>query len=111
MAAGYIYAEIGRALETLSHNSIQHRAHVPRQRKAQLLAKAAATTPWLSTDLQSEPLQAVAFLIEAVLQMPAPHKAPTASLLRPFANLETQFVRVLDIFERLERAEQLSKSR
>ena len=111
LAAGYIYAEIGRALETLSYNSIQHRAHVPRQRKAQLLAKAAAATPWLSTDLQSEPLPAVSFLVEAVIQTPAPQKPLTPSLFRPFANLETQFVRVLDIFERLERAEQLSKSR
>ncbi len=111
LAAGLIYAEIGRALEALSCDSISHRAHVPSRRKAQLLAKAAAATPWLTGAQHTDALEAASFLIESVLQTPAPSKPPSASLFRPFVNLETQFVRVLDIFERLERAEQLSKSR
>jgi phytoene synthase len=111
LAAGLIYAEIGRALEALSCDSISHRAHVPSRRKAQLLAKAAAATPWLTGARHTDALEAASFLIESVLQTPAPSKPPSASLFRPFVNLETQFVRVLDIFERLERAEQLSKSR
>ena len=111
LAAGLIYAEIGRSLEALSCDSVSHRAHVPSGRKAQLLAKAAAATPWLSAHQQTEALQAATFLIDAVIQTPAALKPQPASLFRPFVNLETQFVRVLDIFERLERAEQLSKSR
>ena len=110
LAAGLIYAEIGRALEALSHDSVAHRAHVSGARKAQLLTKATAATPWLSRGADAEPLAAVAFLIESVKQTPAPvSKVPVAP--RPFVNVESQFVRVLDIFERLERAEQLSKSR
>jgi phytoene synthase len=111
LAAGLIYAEIGRALEALSHDSVSHRAHVPTSRKVQLLTKAVAATPWLSRGTVSEPLQAVAFLIEAVKQTPAPVAVKAAPQPRPFVKVESQFVRVLDIFERLERAEQMSKSR
>jgi hypothetical protein len=46
-----------------------------------------------------------------VKQTPAPVAAKVAHQPRPFVNVESKFVRVLDIFERLERAEQLSKSR
>jgi phytoene synthase len=65
LAAGLIYAEIGRALEALSHDSVSHRAHVPTSRKVQLLTKAVAATPWLSRGDLATPLPAVAFLIEA----------------------------------------------
>jgi 2-keto-3-deoxy-L-fuconate dehydrogenase len=75
------------------------------------LTKAVAATPWLSRGTVSEPLQAVAFLIEAVKQTPAPVAAKALAQPRPFVNVGPQFVRVLDIFERLERAEQMSKSR
>jgi phytoene synthase len=109
LAAGLIYAEIGRALEALSHDSISHRAHVPSARKAWLLTRAVAATPWLARGASVEPLPAVAFLVEAVKQTPAAPKAAVQP--RPFVNVESQFIRVLDIFERLERAEQMSKSR
>jgi len=111
LAAGMIYAEIGRALEALSHDSVSHRAHVPTSRKVQLLTKAVATTPWLSRGAIATPLPAVAFLIEAVKQTPAPVAAKPTSQPRPLVTVESQFVRVLGIFERLERAEQMSKSR
>jgi len=111
LAAGLIYAEIGRALEALSHDSVSHRAHVPTSRKVQLLTKALAATPWLSRGTVSEPLPCVVFLIEAVKQTPAPVAVKPAMQPRPFVNVESQFIRVLDIFERLERAEQMSKSR
>jgi hypothetical protein len=84
---------------------------VPTSRKVQLLTKAVAATPWLSRGAVATPLPAVAFLIEAVTQTPAPVAAKGAPQPRPFVNVESQFVRVLDIFERLERAEQMSKSR
>jgi len=111
LAAGLIYAEIGRALEALSHDSVSHRAHVPGARKAQLLGKAVAATPWLSRGIAEEPLRAVAFLIEAVKQTPAPAVVKPLSQPRPSGSMETQFIRVLDMFERLERAEQMSKTR
>jgi phytoene synthase len=111
LAAGLIYAEIGRAVEALSHDSVSHRAHVPTSRKVQLLTKAVAATPWLTRGAVIEPLRAVAFLIEAVKQTPAPVAAKALAQPRPFVNVGPQFVRVLDIFERLERAEQMSKSR
>ena len=106
-----IYAEIGRALEALSHDSVSHRAHVPTSRKVQLLMQAVAATPWLARGAVATPLPAVTFLIEAVKQTPAPVAAKPAAQPRPFVKAESQFVRVLDIFERLERAEQMSKSR
>ena len=111
LAAGLIYAEIGRALEALSHDSISHRAHVPGARKVQLLAKAVVATPWLARSQSVEPLLAVRFLIDAVDQTPAPAFVNPIPRPRPFGAMELQFIRVLDIFERLERAEQMSKSR
>ena len=106
LAAGMIYAEIGRALERLSLDSISHRAHVPRARKARLLAMATASVPLLSRGWSVDALPCVDFLIEAVARTPAPDEAASAARARPMLNFRPRFIRVLEIFERLERAEQ-----
>jgi len=105
LTASLLYAEIGRELERLSLDSIAHRARVPGRRKAALLAQAALTAPWLKAPAPSPALDAVAFLVDAVREAPAPPRRKESSswAIRP------QFLRVLEMYERLERAEQFGE--
>jgi phytoene synthase len=103
LAAAMLYAEIGVALEhELGLDSINHRARVSGRRKARLVARAVATTPFLSRASRAPPLDSVSFLIEAVMRSPAPMRVGSAAI-------GPQFLRVLDMFERLERAERFGK--
>ncbi|HEY8125566.1 MAG TPA: phytoene/squalene synthase family protein [Methylocystis sp.] len=100
LAAALLYAEIGRELEErLGLDCVTRRARVGAPRKLALVARAGVTSPWLSGGASSPPLDAATFLIEAVARHP----------LRPLrvadAGAVPQFLRVLEIFERLERAE------
>ncbi len=103
LSAAMLYAEIGREVENLSHNSVMYRAHVSTARKLQLLAQAAFLTPLLKRDTSLPPLEEVRFLIEAVEAAPLPQSiycgSSAARVPKP------QFQRVLAIFERLERSE------
>ncbi len=103
LAAALIYAEIGRALEALSHDSIGQRARVSGRRKLELLARAVATAPTLAASVPAPALPQVAFLIDAVARHPAARLAPRRKAAAP-RDLVARFVRVLDMFERLERA-------
>jgi phytoene synthase len=103
LSAAILYAEIGRKLENLSYDSIAHRARVSGPRKAQLLAQALFMTPYLKDEASIPPLNAVRFLIEAVAASPLPVQAPAPSVSH---HLKPQFLRVLAIFERLERGEE-----
>jgi phytoene synthase len=101
LAAGLIYAEIGREIEQHGFDSIDHRAHVPTSRKVHLLARAVAGAPFLARGTSRDSLGAVDFLLAAIgPRMNASVPPQAARRLRP------QFIRVLEIFERLERAEQ-----
>ena len=102
-AAALIYSEIGRALEVLSLDSVGHRARVSGRRKIELLARAFAVAPMLSTSATMSCLPQAAFLLDAVVRSPAPVPRATGSVIGPL-ELGTRFIRVLDMFERLERA-------
>lgn len=100
LAAAMLYAEIGCELEgRYALDSITHRARVGGARKLALVARASIASPWLSDGAPIAPLDAAMFLIEAVARHP----------VRPLCGAENgavpQFLRVLEIFERLERAE------
>jgi phytoene synthase len=99
LTAGSLYAEIGRAVERLSYDSVNHRAYVPGRRKLYLLSRAIVRTPLLQARTQAAPLPQVSYLIDAVQKMHAPSIASHAHAAR-----EPQFLRVLAIFERMERA-------
>jgi phytoene synthase len=104
LTAGLLYAEIGREIESLYFDSMNFRAHVSTGRKMQLLAKAVALTPWLKKDWSVMTLDAVRFLIEAVESEPVRVSTQKSELL----SFKPQFLRVLEIFERLERADQFA---
>jgi phytoene synthase len=105
LSAAILYAEIGRELERLSLDSIAHRARVSAPRKAQILAKAVFASPWLAPSSSVGALEAVLFLIDAVMNSPAPRPEKKPARV----NVRVQFLRVLEMFERLERAEQFGE--
>jgi 15-cis-phytoene synthase len=102
LAAALLYAEIGRRLESLSLDSIGHRARVPGSRKVRILGRALMRAPLLRNEPPAAPLDAAAFLVAAVAATPAP--GPRAR--RSGIQTVPQFLRVLEIFERLERSQQ-----
>jgi phytoene synthase len=108
LAAGLIYSEIGRELERIKLDPINRRARVPGLRKSQLLAKAVAMTPWLERDLTTSALPAAKLLLEAVANHPAPPEEIKFGT-RTRGEFRLQLIRVLEIFERLQRAEQFGK--
>jgi len=99
LAASAIYAEIGREVERSRHDSINTRARVRAERKLSLLLKSCILAPTLSTvEAPAPPLDATAFLVDAV------HRLRGAVAER--YSVRAHALRVLAIFERLERAEQ-----
>jgi hypothetical protein len=69
-----------------------------------LLAHAAASAARLATAPPAPPLPATAFLVDAVTHS----RLALISDSRGLANVRRSFLRVLDIFEQLERSEQFS---
>ena len=104
LAAALLYAEIGRDLERRrALDSIAHRAHVSAPRKFALLAKAVTLSPFLPRDAAIPPLRGALFLVEAVAQRPVHAARDDAD------GFIAHLLRVLEIFERLERAERFGE--
>ncbi|GLI94877.1 phytoene/squalene synthase family protein [Methylocystis echinoides] len=104
LAAALLYAEIGRELcRRHALDSVSQRARVSGARKLALLGKAVTLSPWLSRGAPEPALDAASFLIEAVAREPVrggPARRP---------GMGVQFVYMLDMFERLERAERFGE--
>ncbi len=98
LSAAAIYAEIGREVESRDHDSVNHRARVSCARKLSLLLKSCAESPVLSRGVSAPPLEATAFLVEAVHRLRAPAREPYS--------VSAHAARVLAMFERLERVQQ-----
>jgi 15-cis-phytoene synthase len=103
LAASAIYAEIGREIARRGYDSVTRRARVGLKRKLALVAVAALRAPTLVRREPEPVIPAAAFLIDAV----AFHRPPRAAKAR--YSLKAHFVRVLEIFERLERVEQTGR--
>jgi phytoene synthase len=109
-AARALYAEIGRELERAGRNSVSRRAVVPTRRKLIVLLRTLASrrTEWAP----ARPLAPIAqlaetrFLMEAVAATPSGEPAP-AIKAKP---IEDRMVWVIELFERLERRDQLLRS-
>lgn len=102
LAASTIYADIGREVAEAEFDSVTRRARTSGQRKLRLLAQAVVEARRIACDAAPAPAMApVAFLVEAVAaHRVKPHAAP-----KGLAAFAAPFVRTLDLFERLERAE------
>ncbi len=104
LAAAFLYADIGRELvRRHSLDSVSNRARVGAGRKLALFGKALAVSPLLSRDDGSAALEAAAFLIEAIAREPA------RSLAAPRPGMGAQFIFMIEMFERLERAERFGE--
>ncbi len=100
-AARLLYAEIGREVERRGLDSVSRRAVVSGARKARLIAGAIAVAALPSAVTPAPPLAATRYLVEAVVQSPAP--GAEAPLGPPWWNLYARVVWALELFERLER--------
>ena len=103
LAAALLYADIGRELlRRHGLDSVSQRARVGDARKLALFGKAVALSPLLARDKGTAALAAADFLIEAVAREPV-RAAPRR------ASMGAQFVLMLEMFERLERAERFGE--
>jgi 15-cis-phytoene synthase len=103
-AARLIYAEIGREVERCGYNSISHRAVVSASRKMRLLADAFAASLGMRRSLVNHAEPAARYLVEAV----AASSLPVPAIAKPRNRTAVEsVVWVLDLFERLERRDQL----
>lgn len=71
-AARFVYAEIGRQVERLGHDSVARRAVVPSHRKLRLMARSLVLLDVVPADRTAPPLPGTAFLVHAVDAMPRP---------------------------------------
>lgn len=106
-AARLIYAEIGREIERGGLDSVSHRAVVSASRKLALLAHAFLLSPSTAGAGQYPVEIEARFLVEAVAASPSPRDSRTAAHRRTAIE---QAVWVLQLFERLERRDQLLRS-
>lgn len=107
MAARLLYAEIGREVERAGGDSVTRRAVVPAWRKADLLARLLYLTNRKPADITEPPLDETRFLVDAI-----DGGGPMLLLEEPASwwNLDERIGRALELFERLERREQVGRS-
>ena len=107
-AARFLYAGIGHEVARRGLDSVSRRAVVPPRRKAWLLARALVALAPASPPVAAPPLEAARFLVEAVSAAPAPVRArPCPIAWRKPAD---RVVWLINLFERLERRDQLQRS-
>jgi phytoene synthase len=111
-AARALYAEIGRELERRGLDSISRRAVVSTSRKLTVLAQTlfALDVEWAPAKklAPAHQLEQTRFLIDAVAATPLRNpKRPDKVRARP---IEDRIVWVIDLFERLERRDQLQRA-
>jgi phytoene synthase len=107
-AARYLYAAIGHEVARRGLNSVDQRAVVPRARKARQLARAVLN---LAPGVSEQPapcLPANEFLVTAAMAAALPAASPAVAAAqvawwRIDERLAARYVRVLELFERLER--------
>jgi 15-cis-phytoene synthase len=106
-AARLIYAEIGREVERAGLDSVTRRAVVSSRRKLGLLAQALAASLERREGLAEPGHPAVQFLLDAVTASTPPRSVAARS---PRKRIVDRAVWVIDLFERLERRDQLLRN-
>jgi phytoene synthase len=109
-AARHLYAEIGHALARCGLDSVNQRVVVPWQRKARIMANAVFAATRAADPMSAAVLDEAKFLFDpnAVGTLCAgaiPPDVARERLRRP--RLEERVVRLIDLFERLERRERM----
>ena len=106
-AARFIYADIGRVLQSMGYDSVSGRAVVSIQRKLWLLLKAYWQTAASASSVATAPLAATRYLVEAVTEsVPAAHARPRSpGSALSWWRMRSQALWLIDLFERMERRE------
>jgi phytoene synthase len=112
-AARLLYAEIGREVERRGFDSVSARAMVPARRRARLLAASLIASVRAVPEDLSPAVEEARFLVEAVAPMPSSASGlPAAQPAMPAgASLGDRIAWLLELFERLERREEVGSSR
>jgi len=110
-ASRFLYAEIGREVERLGRDALVTRAVVPASRKARLLARSLVATAQASVRNAVPPLAQTRFLVEAITgDAPRSDAASHGNATKiPWWNLHDRLLWTVNLFERLERREQLER--
>jgi len=111
-AARFLYAEIGNEVKRRHYDSVTRRAVVSGPRKARVLALALAAAAYAGDAGSAPPLPATRFLVDAVVR--TAHRdcdAATEEVQRmAWWNLSARIAWILDLFERLERREEIERA-
>ena len=105
ISAAILYCEIGRYVERNGYDSVTLRARVPGGRKLRLVARALAAAAALPAASRDPALEETQYLVRAVSDAPPPAVKPFQS----WWNLAGQSARMLEIYERLEKSEQIGR--
>ncbi len=108
-AARFLYAEIGHEVQRRGLDSVSRRAVVPAPRKAWLLMRALVGLFPARAELALPPLAATKFLVDAVAAT-APQPLRAAARVPAPRGVNERVVWVIDLFERLERRDQMQGS-
>jgi 15-cis-phytoene synthase len=101
LAAAMIYREIGREVERNAFDSVTQRARVSATRKLLLMARAMGGALSLSETDATPPLACANFLIESARS----GRAFSSRVPHPVVGWRESFIRMLGVFERLQRSE------
>ena len=108
-AARFLYADIGHEVERRGLDSVTQRAVVPASRKALLLARALLHISPSVPAVSAPPLEATRYLVEAAASSRNPSK-PGGAQEPAWWDVPGRAVWVIDLFERLERRDQMRRS-
>jgi 15-cis-phytoene synthase len=109
-AARVLYAEIGHQVARNNFDSVSQRAVVPLSRKFLCVARVSATSLAVARDLAVPPLPQARFLIDAVVAGPPRSFRSPVDLQIPWWRFREQGIRVIELFERLERSQRLKQA-
>ena len=105
--ARMLYSEIGNEVARRNYDSVSQRAVVPRGKKLRALAGAAAACFASPQILNHPPLPEAQFLINAVSPLRVPVQARASDLKPAWWNLGARALRLIELFERIERRRQI----
>jgi len=111
-AARLLYREIGVEVARRGYDSVTQRAIVPRRRQCRLLASALCAATAAHGVSDAEPLEQTRYLVEAVMASGRATRvdAQARTSRAPALALGRRVVWVIELFERLERREQIERS-
>jgi len=109
-AARMLYCEIGNEVARRNFDSVSQRAVVPAAAKLRVILGAGLATFAVPQVLQEAALPETQFLIEAVrVSRTAPDTDPVMEVAPAWWRLRARLLRLIDLFEKLERREQLRR--